>query len=310
MRETFVIKGLDAVLTRKKRETPPIAADFRRRGPGEVDRAGLLRTAAGLCPLDHPAAGGACRRAQNRAGGALQYGRPRAKKNELKPHLTEYWVIPPKANAAFVAAMEDVLDVYTRPHDPARPLVCLDETSKQLVAETRTPIPMQPGQPARHDYEYKRNGMANPFMLFAPLEGLRHVKITERRTAIDYAHVLQDLSDIHFPKADKIVLVQDNLNTHSPASLYEAFEPAEARRLIERFEWHYTPKHGSWLNLAESELGRSLRPVPRPPHRRRRHAHNRGRRMGARRNAHNAKAIWHFTSADARVKLKSLYPAL
>ena len=150
--------------------------------------------------------------------------------------------------------MEDVLEVYTRPHDPSRPLVCLDETSKQLIAETRTPEAMQPGQPARHDYEYRRNGTANLFMLFAPIEGWRHVTVTERRTAIDYAKILRDLSDIHFAKAEKIVLIQDNLNTHAPASLYEAFAPAEARRLIERFEWHYTPKHGSWLNLAESEL--------------------------------------------------------
>ena len=224
--------------------------------------------------------------------------------------MTDYWVIPPKANAAFVAAMEDVLDVYTRPHDPARPLVCLDETSKQLVAETRTPEPMQPGQPARHDYEYKRNGTANLFMLFAPLEGWRHVEVTERRTAIDYANILRDLSDIHFPKAEKIVLVQDNLNTHKPASLYEAFEPAEARRIIERFEWHYTPKHGSWLNLAESELavlsGQCLdRRIP--------DAATLGTEVDAwrtRRNTHNAKANWHFTTADARVKLKSLYPAL
>jgi hypothetical protein len=163
-------------------------------------------------------------------------------------------VIPPKANAAFVAAMEDVLEVYTRPHDPARPLVCLDETSKQLVAETRTPLPMQPGRPARYDYEYERAGTASLFMLFAPLEGWRHVKATERRTAVDYAYVLKELSDVHFPKAEKIVLVQDNLNTHTPASLYEAFPPKEARRLTERFEWRYTPKHGSWLNMAESEL--------------------------------------------------------
>ena len=219
-------------------------------------------------------------------------------------------MIPPKANAAFVAAMEDVLDVYKRPHDPARPLVCLDETSKQLVAETRTPEPMRAGQPARHDYEYVRNGTANLFMLFAPLEGWRDVQVTERRTAVDYAKILRDLADIHFPKAEKIILVQDNLNTHARASLYEAFEPVEARRIIERFEWHYTPKHGSWLNLAESELavlsGQCL-----------------ARRIAdttmltkevnawrARRNIHNAKAIWHFTSADARVKLKSLYPAL
>ena len=219
-------------------------------------------------------------------------------------------MIPPKANAAFVAAMEDVLVVYTRPHDPARPLVCLDETSKQLVAETRTPELMRPGQPARHDYEYKRNGTANLFMLFAPLEGWRHVEVTERRTAIDYAKILRDLSDIHFPNAEKIVLVQDNLNTHAPSSLYEAFEPTEARRIIERFEWHFTPKHGSWLNLAEAELavlsGQCLnRRIP--------DAATLSSEVGAwrkRRNTHNAKANWHFTSANARVKLKSLYPAL
>lgn len=128
-------------------------------------------------------------------------------------------MIPPKANAAFVAAMEDVLDVYTRPLDPTRPLVCLDETSKQLIAETRQPEPMRPGQPARHDYEYRRNGTANLFMLFAPLEGWRHVEVTERRTAVDYAKILRDLVDIHFPGASKMVLVQDNLNTHTPASL-------------------------------------------------------------------------------------------
>lgn len=219
-------------------------------------------------------------------------------------------MIPPKANAAFVAAMEDVLDVYTRAHDPARPLVCLDETSKQLVAETRMPEPMQPGQPARHYYEYKRNGTANLFMLFAPLEGWRHVEVTERRTAVDYAKILRDLSDIHFPKAEKIVLVQDNLNTHTPASLYEAFEPAEARRIIERFEWHYTPKHGSWLNLAESELAVLSRQCL---DRRIADATMLETQVDAwrsRRNTNNAKANWHFTTADARVKLKSLYPAL
>ena len=151
--------------------------------------------------------------------------------------------------------MEEVLDVYTQPHDPEKPLVCLDETSKQLVAETRTPIPMKEGQPERVDYEYERNGTANLFMLFAPFEGWRHVEVTERRTAVDYAKILKDLSDVHFPHAKKIILVQDNLNTHAKSSLYEAFPPAEARRLAGRFEWHYTPKHGSWLNMAESELG-------------------------------------------------------
>ena len=206
--------------------------------------------------------------------------------------------------------MESVLEVYTRPHDPARPLVCLDETSKQLVAETREPIPMQPGQPARSDYEYERNGTANAFMLFAPLEGWRDVKVTERRTCVDYAQVLKELSDVHFAKAEKIVLVQDNLNTHSPASLYEAFPPAEARRLVERFEWNYTPKHGSWLNMAESELGVLAKQCL---DRRIADRETLEREVAAwtlRRNTHNAKANWHFTTADARVKLKSLYPVI
>ncbi len=150
--------------------------------------------------------------------------------------------------------MEDVLDVYHRPRDPECPVVCLDETSKQLIAETRVPIPAKPGRPGRIDYEYERNGTANIFMLFAPLEGRRHVEVTDRHTAADYAHLLKQVSDTWFPNAPKIALVQDNLSTHKPASLYEAFPAAEARRLVERFEWHYTPKHGSWLNMAETEL--------------------------------------------------------
>ena len=143
-------------------------------------------------------------------------------------------VIPPDGNAAFVAAMEEVLDVYHRPRDPACPLVCLDETSKQLIKETRVPIPARPGRPARTDYEYERNGTANIFMLFAPLEGWRHVEVTDRHAAVDYAHLLRDVSDRWYPNAAKIALVQDNLSTHKPASLYEAFPPAEARRLVER----------------------------------------------------------------------------
>lgn len=218
-------------------------------------------------------------------------------------------MIPPKANAAFVAAMEDVLDVYTRPHDPERPLVCLDETSKQLVAETRQPLALRRGQPARYDYEYKRGGTANLFMLFAPLEGFRHVAVTEQRTAIDYAHILRDLADIHFPRAEKIVLVQDNLNTHTPASLYEAFAPAEARRIAERFEWHYTPKHGSWLDMAEIELSVLQRQCL---DRRIPDQETLKREVAAwerERNEHAVKANWRFTTEEARIKLKKLYPS-
>ncbi len=206
--------------------------------------------------------------------------------------------------------MEDVLEVYQRPHDPARPVVCLDETSKQLIAETRVPIAAKPGQPARVDYEYERNGTANLFMMFAPLEGWRNVKVTDRHAAIDYAWVLKELSDTHFPGASKIVLVQDNLNTHKPASLYEAFPPAEARRLAERFEWHYTPKHGSWLDMAECELSVLSRQCldRRIPDKQTLTDEVAAWQDG--RNKKHAKADWQFTTAHARVKLKRLYPAM
>jgi hypothetical protein len=217
-------------------------------------------------------------------------------------------VIAPEASAAFVANMEDVLEVYQRPRDPRRPLVCLDETSKQLIIETRKPIAAKPGRAARHDYEYQRNGVANLFMMFAPLEGWRHVKVTDRRTAVDYAHALKDLSDAHFADADKIVLVQDNLNTHTTAALYEAFPAAEARRLVERFEWHYTPKHGSWLDMAESELAiLSTQCLDRRiPDKKELTAEVAA--WEQHRNTHHANADWQFTTADARVKLARLYP--
>jgi hypothetical protein len=204
--------------------------------------------------------------------------------------------------------MEDVLAVYTRPRDADFPLICFDEASKQLIANTREPIKMKPGRLLRTDYEYERNGTANLFMFFAPLEGWRHVKVTDRRTAIDYAHALKDLADRHFPKAKQIVLVQDNLNTHKPASLYEAFPPAEARRIVERFEWHYTPKHGSWLNMAESELAALSnqcldRRVPDQ-----KCLSSEIAAWQKDRNRYHAKADWQFTNEDARLKLKHLYP--
>ena len=206
--------------------------------------------------------------------------------------------------------MEDILAVYQRPRDTACPLVCLDETSKQLIKETRQPIPMTQGRARRIDYEYERNGVANLFMLFAPLEGWRHVEVTDRRTAIDYARILRDISDKYYPQARKIVLVQDNLSTHKPASLYEAFPALEARRLVERFEWHYTPKHGSWLNMAESELAvlssQCLdRRIPDKPK-----LISEVAAWEKARNKYNAVADWQFTTDDARVKLKHLYPAI
>jgi hypothetical protein len=206
--------------------------------------------------------------------------------------------------------LEDVLEVYHRSHDPEYPVVCVDETSKQLISETRVPIKAKPGQPARHDYEYERNGTVNLFIMFAPLEGWRHVEVTDRHTAVDFAHMLRDLSDAHFPNAKKIVLMEDNLNTHKPASLYEAFPAAEARRLVERFEWHYTPKHGSWLNMAESELsvlsGQCLdRRIPD-----KQTLTDEVAAWEDSRNKKHVKTDWQFTTADARVKLKRLYPAM
>jgi DDE superfamily endonuclease len=172
-------------------------------------------------------------------------GPDHAQKNDLTPWQEKPWVIPPQANAAFVCAMEDVLEVYPRPYDARRPQVCLDETSKPLVADTREPIPAAPGQSERVDDEYERKGPANLFMVFEPLAGPRQVKVTERRTAIDFAHVIQELVDVQYPQVETIVLVMDHLHTHTPASLYEACAPAEARRLMERLELHYTPTHGS-----------------------------------------------------------------
>jgi hypothetical protein len=233
-----------------------------------------------------------------------------AQKNDLKPWLKEQWVIAPKANAEFVCAMEDVLEVYQQPYDPKRPLLCLDEASKQLVAQTRAPLPAEPGQPLREDYEYQRHGTANLFMLFEPLAGQRQVKVTRRRTAVDFAYVVRDLVDVHYPEAERIVLVMDNLNTHKVASLYEAFEPAEARRLIEKLEIHYTPKHGSWLNMAETELSVLSRQCLD------RRIPDRGTLVYEvaiwqdQRNEAVCKVHWQFTTADARIKLKHLYPSL
>ncbi len=205
--------------------------------------------------------------------------------------------------------MEDVLELYHEPYDPRRPVVCFDEGTKQLIGETKSPIPMQCGEPLRYDYEYERHGTVNLFMFFAPLHGWRHVDVTDNRTMIDYAHCMRDLVDVHFPEATVVRVVQDNLSTHKAAALYQAFEPAEARRILERLDFHFTPKHGSWLNMAEIELNvlgsQCL-----------------DRRIDdkvfltsevaawqAQRNIHAASVDWRFTTADARIKLRRLYPS-
>ena len=215
----------------------------------------------------------------------------------------------PTVGPEFVARMEDVLDLYAEPHDPARPVVCCDEASKQLVAETRTPLPMAPGLPARVDYEHARNGVANLFLVTQPLGAWRHVDVTDRRTKHDVAHQMRDLVDRHFPDAERIRVVLDNLNTHTPAALYEAFPPAEARRVLRKLEVHHTPVHGSWLNMAELEFSMLSR-------------RRLDRRIGDRdtlvaevaaweaaRNEQRATIQWQFTVDDARHKLHRLYPA-
>ena len=205
--------------------------------------------------------------------------------------------------------MEDVLDLYHEPYDPARPVVCFDEGTKQLISETRMPLPLQPGQPQRFDYEYERHGTCNLFMFSEPLAGWRHVEVTDRRTMVEYAHCMKYLVDKRYPEAELIRVVQDNLNTHKAASLYEAFPPEEARRILKRLEFHHTPKHGSWLNMAEIELNVL-------------NSQCLDRRIGDKesliaevtawneeRNQRAAGVNWQFTTSDARIKLKRLYPS-
>lgn len=218
------------------------------------------------------------------------------------------WCIPPEASAEFVCAMENVLEVYHRPYDPKQPVVCLDEKSKQLVGEICKPIPARPGRAARCDYEYVRNGTANLFMMVEPLRGWRRVNVTTRRGKTDFAEQVRELVDVHYPQAQRITLVMDNLNTHRLSSLYEAFEPVEARRLLERIEPVHTPKHGSWLNMAECELSVLEKQAL-------------GGRVGdeaelrrrvtlwnADRNHRTKRIDWQFQTSDARVKLRRLYP--
>jgi hypothetical protein len=228
----------------------------------------------------------------------------------LRPHLSKYWKIPPDANAAFVACMEDVLSVYQLPYDPRFPVVCMDESSKQLVGEVLPPIPLAPGHGQILDHEYVRHGVAEIFVAVEPLAGRRHVEVTEHRTRQDWAQFTKELLDEHYPTAVKILLVMDNLNTHSLASLYETFAPAEARRLAERLEIHYTPKHGSWLNIAEIELsalsGQCLnRRIPSLAIMRSEVA-----AWETQRNTRGAPINWQFTTDNARIKLTRLYPKL
>jgi len=206
--------------------------------------------------------------------------------------------------------MEDILEVYQRPYDSSCPVVCMDEMSKQLLEETRIPLPVSLGNPQKYDYEYERKGVNNVFMVFEPLDGQRHVSVTDRRTKVDWANCVKDIVDLHYSEAAKITLVMDNLNTHKPSSLYEAFPPEEARRLLNKLEFHYTPKHGSWLNMAELEISVFSRQCW-------------DRRLGDletlriqtqaledQRNAAHATVKWHFTCQDARQRMRRVYPSV
>jgi hypothetical protein len=229
-------------------------------------------------------------------------------KNELKPWLKEQWCIPPKAHAAFVCNMEDVLDVYKRPYDARRPLICMDEMPKQLLSDTRDPLPVGSGKPVREDYEYRREGTADEFMLFEPLVGKRQIEITDQRRRIEWAEVTRNVSDELYPDSEMIMVVLDSLNTHTLAAFYLVFEPGKAIRLTQRFELRYTPKHGRWLKMAEIELSALVRQCldRRIPDKEK--MIEEVKASQDQRNSEVVKVQWQFTTADARVKLKSLYP--
>jgi transposase len=310
LRERFVEQGLDAALDRKKQDRPS-----RQRTLDGKAEARLIALACSEPPL------GRVRWTLRLLADQLveleivdtvstETIRRALKKNELKPWLKEQWCIPPEADAEFVCAMEDVLEVYHRPYDAKRPLVCLDEASKQLIGETVVPLPAEPGQPERFDHEYVRNGTANLFMISEPLLGWRAVQVTERRTAKDLAEVLRWLVEDVYGDAEKVVVVMDNLNTHKPASLYEAFEPERARRIIEKLEIHHTPKHGSWLNMAEIELSVLARQCLDRRIESRELLRREVEAWELERNEQQVEIKWQFTTADARIKLHRLYPVI
>lgn len=228
----------------------------------------------------------------------------------MKPHLRKCWVIPAEQNGQFVAQMEDILDLYLLPYDPSIPLVCMDEQPSQLVKEIKQPIKAEPGRPERFDYEYERNGTANIFMFIEPLAGRRHVSVRENKTGLDWAEEIRDLLEVRYPQAERIRLVCDNLNTHKIGSLYEAFPPEKARQLARRLEIHYTPKHGSWLNVAEIELSVLTRQCLKRRIPDIETLHSETKAWECKRNENQKGVDWQFTTEDARIRLKRLYPKI
>ncbi len=308
LKKRFVEKGLEVALTRKKREKPPREIKF----DGAFE-ARLIALACSKVPDGYRR--WTVRLLADKAV-ELEFAESVShmsvqrvlKKNELQPHRSKYWKIPPEGSAAFVACMEDILDIYHLPYDPDYPVVCMDESCKQMVGEVRDPIPCAPGHPALMDDEYVRKGVAQIFMEVEPLAGRRHVAVTEHRTRKDWAVQIKEMLDERYPNAGKVRLVMDNLNTRNIASLYETFEPEEARRLAQRLDIHYTPKHGSWLNMAEIELSvlkgqcLDLRIPDMATMQRQVAAWEKNRNNRVR------KILWQFTTPDVRIKLKRLYP--
>ena len=310
LKRRFVEEGLTAALQRKRRQRPPREVTFDGAFEARLIALACSPAPGGAAALDGAFAGREGGRAGLGAAGVADDGPASVKKNELQPHLKKYWRIPPRASAAFVACMEDVLATYARPYAERLPVVCMDETNKQLIQEVREKLPVEPGQPERWEHEYVRCGVAQVFLEVEPLTGRRHVEVRERRTRRDWALWIQGMLRTRYPQAEWVVLILDNLNTHRIESLYETFAPQEARSLAERLEIHYTPKHGSWLNMAEIELsalcGQCL-------NRRIGDLKTMRREIAAwqqDRNNRQAKIDWHFTTHDARTKLKRLYPNL
>lgn len=235
---------------------------------------------------------------------------PGFKKNELKPHLQQSWVIPPEENGEFVARMEDVIDLYQRPYDPEVPVICMDEKTFQLLGEVQTPLPMTPNYPARYDYKYQCNGTANAFLFTEPLNGWRRVSIRERKTKRDWATEIRILLVEDYPEAKHVILVCDNLNTHVLGALYENFPPEEAAALRKRLEIHPTPKKGSWLNIAEIELSAFTRQCLNRRIGDLETARRETKHWETDRNTRQKEVDWQFTTANARVKLKRLYPKI
>lgn len=253
--------------------------------------------------------------AENRGDGHSRASRKRngeigVKKNELKPWQKEQWCIPPEANEEFVYHMEDVLDVYQRPYDPRFPQVCMDEGLKELHSQVREALAAEPGVAKREDYHYGREGVCSIFLANEPLRGKRYLQVTERRTKKDWAYFMRDLLEQVYPDAEKVIVVMDHLNTHTPASFYEAFPAEEARRLTKRLEIHYTPKHGSWLNMSEIELSLLGRQCLSGRISSREEVQTRIQAWQERRNLSRSPINWRFTTDDARIKLKRLYPSI